>query len=52
MTESPRPTEEELEQGPRRIEAEEEMRGPNAGDSELPGDEGDNGDDDSGDGED
>ncbi len=34
MTESPRPTEEELEQGPSRIEDEEEMRGPNPGDPE------------------
>lgn len=34
MTESPRPTEEELEQGPSRIEDEEEMRGPTPGDPE------------------
>ncbi len=43
MTESPRPTDEELEQGPSRIEDEEEMRGPNPGDPDLPG-----GDDDGG----
>ena len=36
MTESPRPTEEELEKGPSRIEDEEEMRGPNENDPELP----------------
>jgi len=41
MTESPRPTEEELEQGPSRIEDEEEMRGPNSADPELPGEEDD-----------
>jgi len=34
MTESPRPTEEELEQGPSRIEDEEEMRGTTPGDPE------------------
>jgi hypothetical protein len=39
MTESPRPTEEEQEQGPNRIAEEEEMRGPNAADPELPGDD-------------
>ena len=39
MTESPQPTEEEQEQGPSRIDAEEEMRGPNETDPELPGDE-------------
>jgi hypothetical protein len=39
MTDSPRPTEEEQEQGPNRIEEEEEMRGPNPGDPELPGDD-------------
>lgn len=43
MTESPDPTEEELEQGPSRIDEEEEMRGPNPADPELPGE----GDDDS-----
>ena len=42
MTESPRPTDEELEQGPSRIEDEEEMRGPNEGDPELPGEGVDN----------
>ena len=36
MTESPQPTEEELEQGPSRIAEEEEMRGPNEADPELP----------------
>ena len=36
MTESPRPTEEELEKGPGRVEDEEEMRGPNVDDPELP----------------
>lgn len=41
MTESPRPTEEEQEQGPSRIQDEEEMRGPNAADPELPGHEDD-----------
>jgi hypothetical protein len=39
MTESPRPTEEEQEQGPTRIAEEEEMRGPNVADPELPGDD-------------
>lgn len=39
MTESPRPTEEEQEQGPNRIQEEEEMRGPNPADPELPGSE-------------
>lgn len=46
MTENPRPTEEEQEQGPSRIEAEEEMRGPNVDDPELPTDD-DAGDDES-----
>jgi hypothetical protein len=32
----PRATDEELEQGPDRIEAEEEMRGPGGADPELP----------------
>lgn len=39
MTESPRPTDEELEQGPSRIKDEEEMRGAMPGDTELPDDE-------------
>ncbi len=41
MTESPRPTEEEQEQGPSRIQDEEEMRGPNPADPELPSSEDD-----------
>ena len=41
MTESPRPTEEEQEQGPSRIEEEEEMRGPNPSDPEIPADDDD-----------
>ncbi|HXH88892.1 MAG TPA: hypothetical protein VNI55_09845 [Gaiellaceae bacterium] len=36
MTESPRPTEEEQEQGPDRIQDEEEMRGSNVADPESP----------------
>ncbi|HET9506674.1 MAG TPA: hypothetical protein VFO81_01920 [Gaiellaceae bacterium] len=36
MHDDPRATDEELEQGPDRIEAEEEMRGPGGADSELP----------------
>ncbi len=39
MTESPQPTEEEQEQGPSRLDAEEEMRGPNEADPELPQEE-------------
>lgn len=39
MTDTPRPTEEEQEQGPERIEAEEEMRGPGEADPDLPGDD-------------
>ncbi len=39
MTESPRPTDKELEQGPSRIDEEEEMRGPSPGDPEPPADE-------------
>jgi hypothetical protein len=39
MTESPQPTEEEQEQGASRIDAEEEMRGPNESDPELPAEE-------------
>jgi hypothetical protein len=39
MIDTPRPTEEEQEQGPSRIEEEEEMRGPNTGEPELPGDD-------------
>lgn len=35
----PRATEEEQEQGPERIEQEEEMRGPGDADPELPADE-------------
>ncbi len=41
MTESPRPTEEELEQGPSRIADEEAMRGSNPDDPKLPDDEDD-----------
>jgi hypothetical protein len=36
MHENPRPTEHEQEQGPERIEEEEEMRGPGPSDPELP----------------
>jgi hypothetical protein len=39
MTESPQPTDEELEDGPSRIEDEEAMRGPNEADPELPQEE-------------
>ena len=41
VTESPDPTEEELEQGPSCIEDEEEMRGPHPADPELPDERGD-----------
>ncbi len=37
--ENPRPTEEEQEQGPERVEEEEEMRGPGDDDPALPGEE-------------
>ena len=36
MHDDPRATDDELEQGPDRIEAEEEMRGPGGADPELP----------------
>ncbi len=36
MHDDPRATEDEQEQGPERIEQEEEMRGPNVADPELP----------------
>ena len=36
---NPRATEDEQEQGPERIEQEEEMRGPSGADPELPADE-------------
>ncbi|HWN22740.1 MAG TPA: hypothetical protein VNP93_12260 [Gaiellaceae bacterium] len=39
MHDNPGATEEEQEQGPDRIEQEEEMRGPNAADPELPSSE-------------
>ena len=39
MHDNPRATEEEQEQGPERIEAEEEMRGPNESDPESPTEE-------------
>ena len=42
MTESPQPTEEEHEHDPSRIDAEEEMRGPNETDPELPQEEDEN----------
>ncbi|MDF2751067.1 MAG: hypothetical protein K0T00_2243 [Gaiellaceae bacterium] len=50
MHDDPRATDDELEQGPDRIEAEEEMRGPGGADPELPAtdsdaDDGDDGDD-------
>jgi hypothetical protein len=38
MSDEQRATEEEQEQGPDRIEAEEDMRGPNEPDPELPAD--------------
>lgn len=39
MTESPRPTQDEQDKGPSRIQDEEEMRGSNSADPELPGDD-------------
>ena len=50
MHDDPRATDDELEQGPDRIEAEEAMRGPGGADPELPAtdsdaDDGDDGDD-------
>lgn len=41
MHDDPRATDDELEQGPDRIEAEEEMRGPGRADPELPAAESD-----------
>ena len=38
VPDNPRATEDEQEQGPERIEQEEEMRGPNSADPELPAD--------------
>ncbi len=38
VPDNPRATEDEQEQGPERIEQEEEMRGPNSADPELPTD--------------
>lgn len=46
MHDDPRATEDELEQGPDRIEAEEEMRGPGGADPELPATESDEDDED------
>ena len=46
MHDDPRATDEELEQGPDRIEAEEEMRGPGGADSELPAEDDEDGEDD------
>jgi hypothetical protein len=42
----PRPTDDELEQGPDRIEAEEEMRGPGGAEPEPPAAESDEDDED------
>jgi hypothetical protein len=41
MSDTPRPTEEEQEQAPERIEEEESMRGPGDAEPDLPGDGGD-----------
>ena len=44
MTDPPRPTEEEQEQGSERIEDEEDMRGPGDAEPDLPGTEPGSGD--------
>lgn len=46
MHDEPRATDDELEQGPDRIEAEEELRGPAGADAELPAAESDDDEDD------